>query len=77
MTAAPKWSVAVVETNVFGCIAFHARCLSCGWECSRFSSERIAARKAKEHGEEHARVARHGNAKLSPVHRAALAKAAP
>jgi hypothetical protein len=41
--------VAIVETDVYGVKAYHARCLECGWESKRKDREVQAVADAKKH----------------------------
>lgn len=41
--------VVIVETNVLGQLAYHARCLECNWTSRRFETEARAVAVAKEH----------------------------
>ena len=53
----PKaFSVGVVETDVFGVLAWHAKCLvpGCGWEGKRRETLAVAQLNAKGHGSWHA-----------------------
>jgi len=53
------WKVAVVETDVFGVLAWHARCLEpgCWFEGKRHSNHARAVAAAKAHGAMHAKRA--------------------
>jgi len=46
----------VIETNVFGALAYHARCCACGWEGRRRDRERDAAAEGRRHGARHVEV---------------------
>lgn len=41
--------LAIVETDVYGVKAYHARCLECGWESRRKDYENQAITDAKKH----------------------------
>jgi hypothetical protein len=42
-------AVAIIETDVYGAKAYHAHCLTCGWECKRKDKEDSALRIGKNH----------------------------
>jgi hypothetical protein len=52
------FQVAIIETDVFGALAYHARCLEegCEWQTQRYNRTTTACRHASEHGEFHARM---------------------
>jgi len=41
--------VAIVETDVFGVKAYHAKCLGCGWMTKRFNRQNTAVKHARDH----------------------------
>lgn len=41
--------VAVVETDVLGVLAWHCKCLTCGWQSERKSRNATAVRHASAH----------------------------
>lgn len=45
--------VAVVQTEVFGAVAFHADCLECEWRGKRRDRQAQALADAKRHGATH------------------------
>lgn len=42
-------SVAIIETDVFGCKAYHVKCLTCLQEYRRKNTEQQAVKDAKDH----------------------------
>lgn len=48
--------VAIHETDVCGVKAYHARCVTCGWETRRYDREKTAVKHARAHRCESTRV---------------------
>ena len=45
----PKIVTVIIETNVFGCKAYHFRCLTCGVQSKRHDRQSHAVNQAKKH----------------------------
>ena len=43
--------IAIVETDVYGVLAYHAECLTCGWKSRRFNKPETAIRHSDKHHE--------------------------
>ena len=53
--------IAIIETDVYGALGYHAECFTCGWKSKRFNNPKTAIRhSSKHHDKKHSRK-RKGN----------------
>jgi len=45
--------IGIIETDIFGVKAYHARCFDCKWKSKRYDKEKQAVKAARKHGEGH------------------------